>query len=96
MVTQVVRIEGRVAGESFVALSELAFSSIEVDPLFVRTPTLVIVAEKDVIIHKNTGQEIAKYLEADLAILPELGHMCVFEHGWEKTAECMGRWLNKN
>ena len=88
-------IEGRVAGESLVALSELAFSSIEVDTLLVRIPTLVIVAEKDVIIHKNTGQGIAKYLNADLRMLPDLGHMCVFEHGWEKTSECMGGWLKK-
>lgn len=86
-------VKGRVSGESLVALSELALSSIEVDPRLITTPTLVVGAAKDVVIHPDVAIKVAKFLKAELVMLPDLGHMCVFEHGWEKTAECINKWL---
>ncbi len=88
-------VKGRVAGESLVALSELALSSIEVDHRLITAPTLVVGAAKDVVIHPDVAINIAKYLKAELLMLPHLGHMCVFEHGWETTASHIDAWLTK-
>ena len=88
-------VEDRVAGESLIALSELTWSSIDVDPRLITIPTLVVGAAKDVVIHPNVATEIAEYLKAELIMLPELGHMCVFEHGWVSAAECIDVWLKK-
>lgn len=88
-------VKNRVAGESLVALSELALSSIDVDPRLVIVPTLVVGAAKDVVIHPDVATKIAEYLKAELIMIPDLGHMCVFEYGFEKTAKCIDAWLRK-
>ncbi len=88
-------VKGRVAGESLVALSELALSSIVVDPRLITIPTLVLGAGKDVVIHPDVAINIAKYLNAELIMLPDLGHMCVFEYGWENAAKCIDVWLTR-
>jgi pimeloyl-ACP methyl ester carboxylesterase len=85
----------RIANESFLAALELGLSQISVDKENVVGPMLVVGALRDVVIHSSVSTRIAEYFDADHVMLNELGHMCPFEWGWEKTAHVVEDWLRK-
>ena len=39
--------------------------------------------------------QVATYFGADLEEIPNLGHMCIIEAGWERAAQVIGKWLSK-
>ena len=85
----------RVSGESLVALRELGSSAVAVDRHRVNIPMLVIGGAEDAIIHKSVAKNIAAFYGADHEELQLLGHMCIWEAGWERTARAMERWLKQ-
>ena len=55
--------------------------------------TLVIGAERDVLISPALAQTTARLLGADYLLLPGLGHAVMLETGWRSAAEALAGWL---
>lgn len=72
----------------------LAFPKIPVDATQITALVFVVGAKHDMMIHPSVARNIAAYFKADFQMLPNLGHMCPFEAGWEATAEAMYSWLS--
>ena len=82
-------------GESLIALRELRMSTTAVDRRRINVPILVVGASLDVVIHPRVAKNVATYFGADHEEIPNLGHMCIIEAGWERTALVIGVWLSK-
>src|SRR5207247_1987702 len=82
--------------ESPCALKEMLLSQIVVDPDRITCPMLVVRAAKDRAIHPDVAGEVAAYYGASLTTLHDLGHMCIMEAGWERTAAAILSWLSNN
>lgn len=82
-------------GESLIVLRELGISATSVDRGRISAPMLVVGATEDVVIHPRVAKQVATYFGADHEEIPHLGHMCIFEAGWEATAQVIGGWLSK-
>lgn len=55
--------------------------------------SIVIAAEKDVLIPPAQAELAARHLEADYHLLPGLGHAVMLEAGWEAAASVLGDWI---
>ena len=55
--------------------------------------TLVIGAERDVLISPALAQTTARLLGAEYLLLPGLGHAVMLESGWRSAAEGLAGWL---
>jgi len=58
-----------------------------------RPDTVVIGAERDVLISPALAQTTAQLLGADYLSLPGLGHAVMLETGWRSAAEALAGWL---
>jgi pimeloyl-ACP methyl ester carboxylesterase len=56
--------------------------------------TVVIGAERDVLISPALAQSTAQLLGADYRTLPGLGHAVMLEPGWRLAAEALADWLD--
>lgn len=56
--------------------------------------TVVIGAERDVLISPELAQTTARLLGADYRTLPGLGHAVMLETGWRLAAEALADWLD--
>lgn len=88
-------LKREIPSESLVAALELGGSMIRVDREKVGAKMLVVGAGRDVVIHPSVSKRVAKYFSADHIMLPELGHMCPFEFGWEDTARAILVWMKE-
>jgi pimeloyl-ACP methyl ester carboxylesterase len=82
------------ARESPDVLFELYTSAYEVDPRDVKVPILVIAAKKDVMVHPDVFLQIKEKYRTDLVTLPNNGHLCLVETGWEIVADHIVKWLH--
>ena len=59
------------------------------------TPMLVLGAARDALIPEPTLRCTAEAYEADLKMLPAIGHDLMRDDGWQDSAEAMLEWLNR-
>ena len=55
--------------------------------------TIVLGAERDVLVSPAFAQTTAQLLGADYLTLPGLGHAVMLEPGWRAAAEALADWL---
>ena len=60
----------------------------------VKTPLLVIGAEKDTVIFTSMVQATARRYGTSAKIFPDIAHDVMLEAGWEQVAEAILKWLH--
>jgi len=65
-------------------------------PSQIKCPKLVIGCAKDVLAPASMQQNLADYLQADYIEYQQFAHLPMLEAGWEKSADDLAAWLNKN
>jgi len=85
----------RFGEESMVAVKELMNSEIAVNESLIEVPVLVLAAEADRVISTDVASGIREKYEADMHVLPALGHSFIFEAGWEKAASLSSLWVKQ-
>lgn len=81
-------------GESFrVFLDELGLNLVRTKR--VKTPLLVIGAEKDTVIFSSMVETTARRYGTKAEIFPDMAHDVMLEAGWEKVAKRILEWLEE-
>jgi pimeloyl-ACP methyl ester carboxylesterase len=89
----VLKYHRQMNGESFRAfLDELGLNLVRTES--VRTPLLVIGAEKDTVIFPGMVQATARRYGTEAKIFPDMAHDVMLEPGWEQVAEAVLNWLH--
>lgn len=57
--------------------------------------TLVLGAERDVLIPHSAAESAARMLDADYLLLEGIGHGVMLDHGWERAAAAILGWLEE-
>lgn len=83
----------RFGRESFRIAFETVFNLPK--PESVKTPLLVVGAERDELITPKFVEKTARAYNADYKILPRLAHAVMLERNWQTAADFMINWLRK-
>jgi len=88
----VLKYHRQMNSESFrVFLDELGLNLVQTER--VRTPLLVIGAEKDTVIFPSMVRATARRYGTTAKIFPNMAHDVMLEPGWERVAETILEWL---
>jgi len=91
---QVAAYQKRFNDESFRAyLDELGLNLVHAKK--VKTPLLVIGAEKDAVISQKAVRDTAKAYGASAEMFPGTAHDVMLESGWEAVAKRILEWLKE-
>lgn len=85
---------GHVQNESYRAFLDMMIFSLP-RPKHVKTPMLVIGAEKDALFTRKEVEATAHAYATQAHIFPGLGHNVMLENGWEAVAEHIATCLNE-
>jgi pimeloyl-ACP methyl ester carboxylesterase len=89
---KVAQYQQRLQDESFRAyLDELGLNLVR--PQRVKTPLLVIAAERDAVVPLQTVQDTARAYGTEAVILPGVAHDVMLDPQWRLGAECILQWL---
>jgi pimeloyl-ACP methyl ester carboxylesterase len=80
--------------ESSRAGREIFLGEIDVDASKIVCPKLVMVGEEDNVTHPLVAKDVANFLGAPLVTVSDVGHMLVYEPGWEDVAKKMVAWVD--
>ncbi len=64
-------------------------------PGWVRTPMLVLAADKDRLLSPAEMYGLAHAYRADLEIVPDIGHVMMLDVGWQRAADSILAWLSR-
>ena len=78
--------------ESFRAFLEIGLFS-RANPGKVDSPVLVVGSETDGLVSPGATRKTARKLNAELEMLPGIGHMMVLDRGWEAAARRINKFL---
>lgn len=81
--------------ESFMALLDMALLDLP-HPAGVKTPMLVLGAERDSMLSRNDIEATARAYRAPCEIIPGVAHNSMLEQRWESVAERILAWLTTN
>jgi pimeloyl-ACP methyl ester carboxylesterase len=81
--------------ESMAVTKEIV-NGVEVDFSKINCPRLVIACEQDALALPVMQRDLADLLKADYISYPQFAHIPMLEKGWEKGAEDIKAWLEKN
>jgi len=87
------RIIARMQPESRRALLDMSGWGLPQPWLAARGPTLVLGAERDVLIPASFAESSARVLNAEYRLLEGLGHAVMLESGWQRAARSVLDWL---
>jgi pimeloyl-ACP methyl ester carboxylesterase len=88
----VLKYHRQMNGESFrVFLDELGLNLVGTE--LVKTPLLIIGAEKDTVIFPSMVQATARRYRTEAKIFPDMAHDVMLEKGWEQVADVILNWL---
>lgn len=90
---KVAEYAARLGKESFRIAFETIFNLPK--PESVKTPLLIIGAERDEIIPPKFIEKTARAYNADCKILPRLAHALMLERNWQTAADFMIDWLRR-
>lgn len=76
------------------ASREIALGAFEVPPRLVRTPLLVVGADKDRFIPLDVTRRIAQRYNAPLHVARDHGHFMLAEPGWQAEAKVILDWID--
>ncbi|WP_034336814.1 alpha/beta hydrolase [Deinococcus misasensis] len=77
--------------ESFVAFLDTLF--VQLDPRKLKTPLLVLGAERDFFFTPAQQQQTAKAYGTTAHIFPNMAHAMMLEEGWQEVADHILNWL---
>lgn len=89
---EVERLHARTQDESFRALLDMALFSLP-RPARVKTPLLVLGAEKDALFTPHEVRRTASAYNAPVEIFPDAAHNLIAEADWRRPAEAITAWL---
>jgi pimeloyl-ACP methyl ester carboxylesterase len=90
---QLLEIHAKLQDKSFRAFLDLLGLSL-VHPKRVKTPLLVLGAEKDWALGPDT-KATARAYHAEMEMIPSVGHYMILEPGWKGAAERILSWLEE-
>jgi alpha-beta hydrolase superfamily lysophospholipase len=90
---QFLQYYAHIQSESFRMALEMALLRLP-RPEKVRTPILVLGAERDRIFTVSEHQKTARAYNTESTIYPDMAHDMMLERGWESVAEKILSWLN--
>lgn len=91
--TKVAGYTEKIGPESFRAFLEMLY--LLPKPELIKSPLLVLGAENDTVVSRNSILKTARAYQADLKIFPNMAHDLMLDEGWEKVADFIFEWLKK-
>jgi alpha-beta hydrolase superfamily lysophospholipase len=82
-----------IQNESFRLALEAAFLNLA-RPRKIKTPLLVIGAEKDRVFTVSEQRKTARAYKTEATLFPDMAHDMMLERGWETVADQILNWLN--